>query len=425
MLRGVAAALAAALVAAAPARGAGGEASDGWLRVEWPPAGGATVRSGLVEVRGHAGARGQRGHEIVLVLDRSDSALQPCGVDLDGDGPGGTTRPELLAWLAAQSGVRAALVQRLRESDFEDSILAAELEAARALLERLDPRVFRTGLVVFSDRARLVAPVGSPPAALRAALEEVSRSFFEDLRGTHFAAAVEKAHRALVPAPPPPPRPVKKRFWQRAEPPPAPAPAPLPDRERSILFLSDGAPTLPVHGNRAAEHALAAVRAAAADGVRLYAFALGPETEQALPVYRKMASLGGGRFERIERPGDAPARLRRVDLADLEELRIENVRTGEAARSQRTFPDGSFDAFVSLAPGENRLRFSARASDGTSQRVERSVVLDATRAGGGNEDARALLEELRRRTREMELWAEVERGRRATVREIELRPEGQ
>lgn len=423
MRRVVAAALAAGLAAAAAAQGIGEQSGAGWLKVDWPPPEGATVQSGLVEVRGHAGARGQRGHEIVLALDLSDSTLQPCGVDLDGDGPGGTTRPEFLAWLAAQPGVRDGLVQRLRESDFEDSILAAELDAARALLERLDPRVFRTGLVVFSDRARLVAPVGSPPAALGAALGAVSRSFFEDLRGTHFAAAVEKAHRALVPEPPRP-RPVEKRFWQRAAPPPAPPPAPLPDRERSILFLSDGAPTLPVHGNRAAEHALAAVRAAAADGVRLYAFALGPEAEQALPVYREMASLGGGRFERIERPGDAPARLRRVDLADLDELRIENVRTGETARAQRTFPDGSFDAFVSLAPGENRLRFSARASDGTSQRVERSVVLDPAAARGGDEDPRALLEELRRRTREMELWAEVERGRRATVREIDLRPEG-
>jgi hypothetical protein len=397
--------------------------------VDWPPPEGASVGSALAEVRGHAGLRGQRGHEVVIVLDLSDSTLQYSGVDLDGDGPGGTTRPELLAWLSEQPGVRDGLVQRLRESDFEDSILAAELEAARALLARLEPRTFRTGIVVFSDRARVVAPVGTPPAALQRALEEVGRSFFEDLHGTHFADAVRTAHRALVPAPPPPPRPPKKSFWERLagadEPPPPPPPPPAPpDRERSILFLSDGAPTLPVHGARAAEHALDAVRAAAADGVRLYSFAIGPEAEQALVVYREMAALGGGRFERIERPGDAPARLRRVDLADLEELRIENLRTNEEARAQRVFPDGSFDAFVALEPGANRLRFSARASDGTLQRVERSVVLEeASVEAGSREDPQALLEELRRRTREMELWAEVERGRRATVREIDLRPE--
>ena len=39
------------------------------------------------------------------------------------------------------------------------------------------------------------------------------------------------------------------------------------DRERSILFLSDGAPTLPVHADRAEAHALEAARAAAVAGI--------------------------------------------------------------------------------------------------------------------------------------------------------------
>ena len=66
-----------------------------------------------------------------------------------------------------------------------------------------------------------------------------------------------------------------------------------------------------------------------------------------------MAILSGGRFEKIGRPADAIARLRRVDLADLEELRVVNRSNGRPVRALRVFPDGSFDGFVELAPGKN------------------------------------------------------------------------
>ena len=132
--------------------------------------------------------------------------------------------------------------------------------------------------------------------------------------------------------------------------------------------------------------------------------------------------------ERVERPGDAIARLRRVDLADLAELRIENVTTGQPARAQRTFPDGRFDAFVPLEAGDNRLRAVARASDGSEARVERVVRYlpgrpDAPDAEALRARQQALLEELRRRTREVELRAEVEHGRTVQLRELELGPE--
>jgi len=38
--------------------------------------------------------------------------------------------------------------------DLSDSILMAEVSAAEPLIQRLDPRVFRTGIVVFSDNAQ-------------------------------------------------------------------------------------------------------------------------------------------------------------------------------------------------------------------------------------------------------------------------------
>ena len=60
------------------------------------------------------------------------------------------------------------------------------------------------------------------------------------------------------------------------------------DRLRSIVFLSDGSPTRPVHGDRAERYALTAAMAAALDGIHLYAFAIGPEAEAGLQIMERM-----------------------------------------------------------------------------------------------------------------------------------------
>jgi hypothetical protein len=197
-------------------------------------------------------------------------------------------------------------------------------------------------------------------------------------------------------------------------------PGPPAGRDQSILLLSDGKPTLPPHGDRARQHALYATAAAAAAGIRVFPFELS-RAGDGRSVMAEIAARSGGRFERLERPGDAIARLRRTDLVGLAELRIANATTGEAARALRTFPDGSFDAFVELAPGANRIAIEAITSDGRSARAERTV--SRADAAGPPDAQRALLDELRRRTRETELWVEIERERRAPKTELELRVE--
>ena len=388
-----------------------GAAEEGqpWLEVTAPAAQRSDTTMPLIEVKGRAGARRGRRHELVIVLDLSDSTVLPSGLDLDGDGPGGGTDPALLGWLGEQPGAGGALVARLQGLDLDDSILMAEVSAAEALIERLDPRAFRVGIVVFSDSARVAAPLGSPRGRLTRALREIRRGFFEDLRGTNFADAIRVAQAELTPDP-------ATSGDLRAS---------REGSERSILFLSDGAPTLPVHGDRARAHALQAARSAAAAGIRIYSFAIGEEAEEALEVYRRMAISSGGRFERIARPADAIARLPQVDLADLEKLRVLNRSTGRPVRALRVFPDGSFDGFVELGEGSNQLVFTATARDGTVVSVAREVI--RLREGSGEaadrERARALLEELRRRTRETLLWAEIERRRDAQKLEVEIEPE--
>lgn len=401
-----AAALALAAALAAPALAQLGDLyGEAWLRVETPGVGETRAELPLVEVSGLAGARGLAGQDVVVAIDLSDSTIEPSGLDLDGDGEGGATDPTHLDWLRRHPDARDSFVERIEREDFDDSVLSAELAAARALVNQVDPRAFRVGLVAFSGHAFVAAPVGSSREALLEALDQLRWNFLQDLGGTDFARALRAGAEALAKAPPGPP-----------------------GRERSILLLSDGALT----GGRSPEEierdALAAAREVAARDFRVLAFALGPAPEETLDVYRGLAELTGGRFEPLARPSDAVARLRSVDFAEPTELAIVNATTGAAARALRSFPDGSFDALVELAPGPNRLRFTARAASGSTETAERVVRYDAAGSGPEQEAAQReklarLVEDLRRRTAETRLVADMARPRPPQHREVDLRAE--
>lgn len=397
----------AALALAAPARAQLGDLyGRAWLRVDAPSTAEVRAELPLYEVSGLAGARGLRVQDVVLAIDLSDSTIEGCGLDLDGDGEGGTTGGGMLDWLRRQPDVRERLLDRAEREDFDDSVLMAELAAAYAIVNQVDAGAFRIGIVAFSDHAFVVAPVGSPREELLSALDHLRWNFFYDLGGTDFAEAVRMAAAALA-----------------AGAPPGTA------RERSVLFLSDGA----MAGGSAAwdreQAVLAAARSASEQGVRVFAYALGPESVQELDVYRGLAELAGGRFEKLERPSDAVSRLRAVDFAEVAELRVENRTTGAEARALRSFPDGSFDALVELAPGANRVRFTARARNGSVDSAERVVLYEPPPVlGAAEEEAQRrrmaeLAEQLRERTAETRLIAEMGRRRPLQRREIELRAE--
>jgi hypothetical protein len=401
------AALCALLLALAePARAQLGDLyGHAWLRVADPAAPEARSELPLVEVSGQAGARGLRTQDVILAIDISDSTIEPCGIDLDGDGEAGRTSDGMRSWLARQPEVRETLRDRVERHDFDDSVLMAELAAAWAIVSQADPRAFRVGIVAFSGHAWVAAPLGSTREQLIDALDHLRWNFFYDLGGTDFADAVRASGVALGDL------------------------APGDDRQRSVIFLSDGATSggRPIWDVEAA--VLAAAREVAERGIRVYSYALGPEAEQELDVYRGMAELAGGRFEKLDRPSDAVSRLRAIDFAEAAELEVVNLSTGGAARALRRFPDGSFDALVELATGPNRLRFVARASNGTSEAAERVVRYEPpAELGAAEQEAqRQRLEELaqrvRERTAETRFIAEMGRREPLQRREIELRAE--
>ena len=105
-----------------------------------------------------------------------------------------------------------------------------------------------------------------------------------------------------------------------------------------------------------------------------------------------------------------------VPLAQVE---IANETTGNPGRAVRFFSDGSFDGFVRLAPGANRLSVQARASDGTLFGAARTVYFDP--ADTSAMELEALRDLLRTRSLEIELAGQA---RRATLhKQLEIQPD--
>lgn len=325
-----------------------------WIALQ-APASRSVIRApaGLVEVRGLAGTGTPAVHDLVLVIDVSDSTAFASGVDLDGDGKVGRANRRVYNYIVRGIGEPPhALLPEHYSSDTDDTILLAELAAARRLLDQLSPEITRLGLVTFREHASVRAPLSHDRTALRDALDQLERDAAWQTGGTNFAAALDAALDVLGPA-----RAREDTLTQR-----------------TILFLSDGQPTVP--RNVAEKRAIEAAERVAEADAHIHGFALGPAALDHYAVYRDMALASGGRMTPLERPGDVVHEIERVELAGIAHVSLENTTTGEPGRAVRVFPDGSFDGFVTLAPGPNRVRVTARAPGGTFASQDLELVFD-------------------------------------------------
>jgi hypothetical protein len=382
-LRALAPLLMAVILSALPARG-GDEKI--WLEVRAPEPG--TVVTGPIgvrEVEGWAGASSEDRHELIVAIDVSRSTGLPSGVDVNANGRIGRT-------LRSNRDPLRPPNPRRRCSDPGDTVLAAEIAGARYLIEHLDPKRTRVGIVIFSGGARVIAPLESSRDEIGAALDDVAANTIPS-GTTNIAGALRTATRAVLDG------------------------APLPGAEphRSLILLSDGTP----EERKPIEESVAEIVDAALEtaemGVRIHAFAIGVEIMEGTDVYASISSQSGGHFVAIQKPADIGLRLSRLNLTRLTEVVLANATTGEPGRATRLFPDGSFDGVVGLAPGENRISVAARAPGGTPQVAERVVFFERRNPRGAAEvqAAREKLARLRRRTMETELTLEIERSRDA------------
>jgi hypothetical protein len=156
-------------------------------------------------------------------------------------------------------------------------------------------------------------------------------------------------------------------------------------------------PTVPQPRYTAKRRSLREASRLAAQGVSLYVLAFGtrlhdPEHAGDLEFLRALAAAGGGLLVEVE----APARL----LEDLPAahpqpaaLEVENATAGEPARSLRLAPDGAFDAWLPLVPGENELRVHARWPDGRDEWLTRTVHFASAAAASARPVASAIAED--------------------------------
>jgi hypothetical protein len=398
------------------------------LSVEQPPPDATLGDAPGVFVAGRASESlgGSQRFDLVVVIDTSESTALPAGVDVDGDGRVGQPPPQ----------GRAA-----GSSDPDDSILAAEVAAAKALVAGLDPRSTRVGVVSFAgqaeatrtggvriERAALTRePLTSDPRRLRRALDAIQEEGAFGM--THMAAGIDLATLELLGL---------EGALSRHD----------PESTKAILFFTDGEPTLPSLDSAAANvgAVLAAAQRARRAGVRIDSFAIGPEALAGPLSTVEMASITDGLFTPVRHPGSLVRSMSLVSFARITALEVRNLTTGQSAYEERLHADGSFDALVPVAPGRNELEVQVRGAGGAEARQRLVVrclpgatapVLPAELVPRQNALLEARLRELRaekvdrvRRELVLEIQAEREQAQQRAAQQrrelrIEVQPPGE
>jgi hypothetical protein len=350
---------AAEVVAAATRRGPS-EPPTLRVEIEHPRPGAVVGASAGAFVAGRAGALrgGTRRLDVVIAIDTSVSTAQPAGVDVDGDGV-----------LGAMPVPAPRDAGEARSTDPGDSILAAEVAAAKELLEGLDARATRVGIVTFAGdpvqtgplrievqrAAQTEEPLTSDYDRLRQALDRVRDRGAGGM--TYMAAGIDQASLELLGL---------AGSISHAD----------DESEKVVLFFTDGTPTLPEPGHEAGNvrSVLQAARRARRAGVRIHAFAIGPEALEGPVSTVEMAAITAGLFTPVRDPGQLVRFMDLVSFARVEALEVENETTKTGAYATRLQADGSWDALVPLAPGENTIEVRARSGLGEEARERITVT---------------------------------------------------
>ena len=394
------------LATAAAVRPAGAASTTPVRILVESPLPGEAVRNKVHQapIRGSAVAQGERpaDFDVILVIDVSGSTKHASGVDVDGDGEIGIN-PELE--LLPPGAYPAGTVS----TDPGDTILAAEIGAAAALIATLDASRVRVGVISFSGemdlqsgrRARFDQQDAWVEVALTSDYDAVRAALHRILRrgpngGTNFAAGVRLAV-------------VELATLTGAK------STPRPGAEKVVLFLTDGLPTFPIGTGSEAdpgdtEAALNAARLAHKARVKMNVYALGPSALTDPYAATEMARITLGTFMPVLNPGDIISFLQGISFSNIDDVVFTNLTTREISTDVSLSPDGSFSGFVPVREGRNRVRVTALASDGSSASVE--LDLDFETSALTERELQLELERIRKRNKELLLLIERERIQR-------------
>jgi hypothetical protein len=285
-----------------------------------------------VHIEGNANARGNSTYDVYFVLDSSGSTAGDSGRDVDGDGT-------------------------------NDDTLDAELEALRASVSMLDPAITRVALVEFS--AVIPIPPGEPNEQGRIrtvqGLTPDFSQFYAGLSNVRTAGSVGATDYggALLE--------LAAEYDRHGD----------PTRGHVAFFLSDGKPTFPRFPYDSTEpndiaYAMQGAQACADRGIVVNTFEVGIFDDTS--TLQAVADLTGGRHVGELAGGAIVDALPGSTLVGIESVTIRNELTGEEVTASLR-PDGSFDAWIDLAQGANRIVITTR-SDGSAEIVECAMELE-------------------------------------------------
>jgi hypothetical protein len=181
-----------------------------------------------------------------------------------------------------------------------------------------------------------------------------------------------------------------------------------------MLFLTDGIPTFPIGkavvsdpGDK--EAAVQSAQLAHEAGIVINTYAIGPEALSNPVSCTELARVTLGSYTPVQNPGDIIALLQGVSFANVEDVVLTNLTTGDFSTDVRLSPDGSFFGYVPVREGPNRVRVSALASDGTRGSYELEFTFE--KAGLSPREQARELERLRELNKNLILLREKERIR--------------
>jgi hypothetical protein len=281
--------------------------------------------------------------DIFLVIDISGSTAMYAGVNLgDADQP-----PDSSGFGLPQITIGGMSIGKPPLRNIRNSVLAAEIAAARRLLLQLNSQTTRVGVLTFSEGARLMQPLTHDFEQVRRALEEILRS--GPYGGTNMVEGIRMAITELMGL-----GSSEKRT----------------DAIKVQFLLTDGFPSLPIGGGKLSTPedtnlAINAARLSGKAGIKVHVFALGEEALSYPRAAVGIAKESGGTYTPVLRPADALAVIENISLVGVDYVQIVNQTTGQKATQLRLAADGFFSSAVPVAEGRNQIEVVARGSDGS------------------------------------------------------------
>jgi len=344
--------------------------------------------------------------DIFLVMDVSGSTSMYSGVNLgDADQP-----PDTSGLGMPQITIGGMSLGRPAVRNVRNSILAAEVAAARRLLLQLNAQSTRVGVLTFSESAKLMQPLTHDFDQVRRALDDILRAGPDG--GTNMVEGIRLGITELMGL---------GRSEKRA------------DAIKVQFLLTDGFPSLPIGGGKRAapedtDFAINAARLAGRAGIKVHVFALGEEALSYPRAAVGIAKESGGAYTPVLRPADVLAAVENISAVGVDFVQVTNQTIGQRATQIRLGADGFFSAAVPVTEGRNVIEVLARANDGTSGRDAVTILYQS--ANQKSLELEVFLEKERKLKLEVErlgrspadIQREVERNRDDSLRRPQQLP---